>query len=160
MCWFIDKDKNPEIYHKIAQEDIKVYKFGNFWDVDKCFHPYFYDLLGYKINDGNKEVKLKIHKYFVTCKSWSKGSDKFVITDGYHSYSGECLYDGNQHILEESYPFASHVGIFIIPKGSEYYKNENGEIVSSNIIWTGEYISSKQNKKAMIKLKDYVLVYK
>lgn len=32
------------------------------------------------------------------------------------------------------------VATFIIPKGAEYYKNEFGEIVSSDIIYTGKYI--------------------
>lgn len=33
-----------------------------------------------------------------------------------------------------------YLGTFIIPKGSEYYENHVGEIVSSNIIYMGKYI--------------------
>ena len=32
------------------------------------------------------------------------------------------------------------IATFIIPKGSEYYENGGGEIVSSNIIYTGKYV--------------------
>ena len=35
---------------------------------------------------------------------------------------------------------AYSIATFIIPKGSEYYENKAGEIVSSNIIYTGKYI--------------------
>ena len=32
------------------------------------------------------------------------------------------------------------IATFIVPKGSEYYENGGGEIVSSNIIYTGKYV--------------------
>ena len=32
------------------------------------------------------------------------------------------------------------IATFIIPKGSEYYENRAGEIVSSSIIYTGKYV--------------------
>ena len=156
MCWSVEKDKNPEIYHKTAQEDIIVYKFGNVCN-DNCFHPYFYENLGYKKDTLNNEIKLEIIDGIVVDRFFKNPSENFLIKEGYHSYSGECFYDCRLHILDESYLFASHIGIFIIPKGSEYYENEDGEIVSSNIFWNGEYCKSIQVKKDMIKLKDYVL---
>ena len=33
-----------------------------------------------------------------------------------------------------------YIGTFIIPKGSIYYENSKGELVSSNIIYTGKYL--------------------
>ena len=156
MCWRIEKDKNPEVYHKIAQEDIIVYKFGNVCN-DNCFHPYFYENLGYKKDTLNNEIKLEIIDGIVVDRFYKNPSENFLIIDGYHSYSGECLYDCRLHILDESYLFASHIGTFIIPKGTEYCENEDGEIVSSNILWNGEYCKSIHHKKDMIKLKDYVL---
>lgn len=39
------------------------------------------------------------------------------------------------------YPYnIYHLATFIIPKGSIYYENIYGEIMSSNIIYTGKYI--------------------
>lgn len=32
------------------------------------------------------------------------------------------------------------IATFIIPKGSKYYENDVGEIVSSSIIYTGKYV--------------------
>ena len=156
MCWSVEKDKNPEVYHKTAQEDIEVYKFGNVCN-DNCFHPYFYENLGYKKDTLNNEIKLEIIDGIVVDRFYKNPSENFLIIEGYHSYSGECFYDCRLHMLDERYLFASHIGTFIIPKGSEYYENEDGEIVSSNIFWNGEYCKSIQVKKDMIKLKDYVL---
>ena len=51
----------------------------------------------------------------------------------------------------------SEIGKFIIPKGTEYYENEYGEIVSSQIVWTGECMSLselKKNSYEPIKFKD------
>ena len=33
-----------------------------------------------------------------------------------------------------------YIATFIIPKGSNYFENDRGEIVSSNIIYTGKYV--------------------
>ena len=33
-----------------------------------------------------------------------------------------------------------YIATFIIPKGFTYYENSNGELVSSNIIYTGKYV--------------------
>lgn len=41
------------------------------------------------------------------------------------------------------YTIWSDVGKFIIPKGTEYIENDNGEIVSSCIKWTGSCLNSK-----------------
>lgn len=71
------------------------------------------------------------------------------IFEGYHSYTSmsysdlglysRIIYLGKivQYIrLNNIYSIAT----FIIPKGSEYYENRDGEIVSSNIIYTGKYV--------------------
>lgn len=158
MCWEIKRckfDKNPEKYHKIAKKDIFVYKIG--YEEDNGFSPYFRDEFIYKPNIFNDEIKLHM-------KIWC--FETFGINEGYHSYSGECFieqyckyddfvgiyshrngkvitYDCTKYDIEEKnikIKMAS-IGKFIIPKGSEYYKNGDGEIVSSKLIYSGENIN-------------------
>lgn len=168
MCWRIDKKtfkKNPEKYHKIAEEDIVVYKFG--LKIDGKFFPSYYPEFGYEPNSINEKVSLKlIKKGGRVCL----GTYYDYIDEGYHSYSRECgiinsfydigVYSKNDSEKNLDFYWCEGIGKFIIPKGSEYYENEDGEIVSSNIIWTGEYhlISNiKCDNKAQFKDLKYVL---
>ena len=135
MCWRIDKiefDNNPKNFHKKAQEDIIVYKFGTFWCEDKCFHPYYHSNFTYIANSLNKELNLVTYK----------GYEYYSISEGYHSFINKQMAfdESSSSILFGKVFEKNNVGKFIIPKGTEYYKNEDGEIVSSNIIWTGEIL--------------------
>ena len=138
MCWSINKiefESNPTCYHKIAEEDITVYKFGHI--LDGKFIPYFKCDFTYTVNSLNEEVKMK-----------SRRGDYFVFIDeGYHSYESEdkALKGLNDIILfddvfDDDANLYNKIEAFIIPKGSEYYENNYGEIVSSQLIWTGESI--------------------
>ena len=63
MCWKINKkefDNNPEKYHRIADKDITVYKFGN--RTDNKFNPIFVNTFSYSVNSLNKEVKLVLEE--------------------------------------------------------------------------------------------------
>ena len=146
MCWSVDNNefnKNPKRYHNIATQDIEVYKVG--YKKYNEFIPIYHNDFIYKANIPNKEIKL----YMDSSRIYY-----FCVDKGYHSYSEECYvrecitdnidiyspvsekinnFDNYDEIYEQ---FA--IGKFIIPKGSEYYENEYGEIVSSQIIWTGE----------------------
>lgn len=95
----------------------------------------------YKPNIINEEIKLVLIDYLYNNYYWHR-MNKMMIEDGYHSYNnrGICSLFSRDYILD--YASASHFGKFIIPKGTEYYENKQGEIVSSQIMWTGEY---KQN---------------
>ena len=158
MCWKIKEiefNKNPESYHKVAEEDITVYKFGYaFFDE---FLPAFHLSFSYNANVLNS-------KEDISCK---KCDDYIIIEEGYHSYSMECslyhihgsnlfyafLLDG---FLSGPYTATLYIGEFIIPKGTEYYENEKGEIVSPKIIWNGhlEDLSKFGNKEKAIKFSD------
>ena len=136
MCWTIDKNefvKFPKSYHKIADKDIFVYKYGKVSEDDNCFHPYVKKCFSYKPNVLNEKIKINLEEdedmylHYVY----------YYIDEGYHSYS---------YCKEGLHLLSHHNGKFIIPKGSEYYQNEYGEIVSSNIMWTGEYEDNKFNK--------------
>ena len=139
MCWKIDKKefkKNPTCYHKIAEEDVVVYKVG--YVIDGKFIPYFRHDFTYTANSLSKEVKLGSHI----------GYEYVSIDEGYHSYASKykALKELNDIILFEDrmLDYNSYdkilIAKFIIPKGSEYYKNEEDEMVSSQLIWTGESI--------------------
>ena len=168
MCWTIDKevfDKNTKKYRKVADKDIFVYKIG--YKDGNGFSPYYRDEFIYNANMPNEEIKLYVNSSQVF---------DFRVDEGYHSYSEECYvrecitdnidiyspvsekinnFDNYDEIYEQ---FA--IGKFIIPKGSEYYENEYGEIVSSQIIWTGERYpinGYKNTTKVKFKDIDYVL---
>ena len=146
MCWRIEKklfNKNPEKYHKIAEEDITVYKFG--CKIDGKFFPSYYPEFGYEPNSINDKVSLKVIKKRIVYL----GTHYDYIDEGYHSYSGECgiinsfydigVYSKNDNEKNLDYYWGEDIGVFIIPKGTEYYENEDGEIVSSNIIWIDQF---------------------
>ena len=148
MCWKIIKknfDKNPEKYHRIADKDITVYKFGE--RTDDKFYPIFQYKYGYSLNALNKEIRLVLEEtdeFF--------GGTRKIINSGYHSYSEEyfiCINWVSHTCLSEvaSITSSNIIDKFLIPKGTEYYENEVGEIVSSQIMWTGErYHINEQNK--------------
>ena len=165
MCWQINKidyEKNPEKYHKIAEEDITVYKFGN--EIGNEFSPAYQVDFCYKANVTNKYEELFIDIYKMDC----------YINKGYHSYSGDCsiifynlnknaitpffgVYPKNDNTKVENVYIGNILGIFTIPKGIEYYENEHGEIASSQLIWTGKVIDYGKAIEQPTKLKDYVL---
>ena len=137
-----------------------VYKIGRRPLGDSQFFiPYFKGGYLYEAKKMSKKIKLKKEEDFLS----------FFIDEGYHCYSEDCFYHYNNHTITiynninffESFVIKyindnnNDVGIFIIPKGSEYYENEDGEIVSSNIIWTGKSIKLKLLKrKKYLQFKD------
>ena len=76
------------------------------------------------------------------------------IEDGYHSYKEVAIEFCQNSYFKDIYlgdaikgfvddlRLYSHLYLctFIVPKGSEYYINNRGEIVSSNIIYTGKWV--------------------
>lgn len=137
MCWI---GEGPV---KIAEKDIIVYKIGKI-SSDKfqsLYQGYIYNL-----KELNTEILLspKIDYGY-------ENSILYIIWKGYHSYKNvvmpftgleknfRAIYGGILQ-MEMSLPNDYYLGTFIIPKGSKYYENSWGEIVSSNIIYTGKYI--------------------
>lgn len=80
--------------------------------------------------------------------------ERIKIENGYHSYKEVAIEFCQNHYLRNIYlgdvikGFVDdlsrysplYLGTFIIPKGSKYYINNRGEIVSSNIIYTGKWV--------------------
>lgn len=134
MCWTTKFKSCAEM--RTAEEDIEVFKIAI--DNRERIVSYFY----YKEYNVGKTYKMDFNEkpFFVSA------SKLFNIDSGFHSYSTKCrinlnVYD-NGYILDiifygtllQSY---SHVGLVklncIIPKGSHYYENEYGEIVSDSL---------------------------
>lgn len=133
MCYkaFTKKAKTKQV----AEKDIKVYKICTNTDhmVVSYFRKYTYVPL---------EITHEINVTFV---------EEFglnYVTDGYHSYKSYKWYPhliNNRYlaiVIEDtfkSFYYKSPVVIaeFIIPKGTIYYENTIGEIVSNQIMFTG-----------------------
>ena len=165
MCWKINTikfSKNSDKYHKIADKNIIVYKIGDV-RCDNFFSAC--ELYKYKRKFSNKKTKLKLQELS------EDGKDFYTIEKGYHSYSGDCkiiidimlfyspifittiILKGKDE-QKAGYHDNHCVGIFIIPKGSEYYENEEGEIVSNQLIWSGEYKEVDNQFDKPIKLRN------
>lgn len=137
MCW----TGNDTAVRKIAERDFYVYKLGRASDEGFCS---LYQNFIYKPKEINKKVELYPIQFFLDESSC-------VIYEGYHSYkdiampySGLGFYYRTIYLGKIAEEIKLHniysIATFIIPKGSEYYENDEGEIVSSNIIYTGKYV--------------------
>lgn len=142
MCWI---GKNT---CRIARRDITVYKIGN---ILKNIFTSLYQNYVYEIGKINKDVVLVPDIHYSVNGTFRGEDPLYAIYRGYHSYTSismsysdlslrsRTIYLGKQpHTmwLRNYY----YVATFIIPEGSYYFENDKGEIVSSNIIYTGKYI--------------------
>ena len=141
MCWVGKCDV------KIAKRDFYVYKLG--YAASNGFRSLYQNFI-YVPGVINKKVKLEpvIPDY----KIYKLMMEQYgTIYEGYHSYKditmpysdlgswSRIIYLGRiaENVrLHNIYSIAT----FIVPKGSKYYENDNGEIVSSDIIYTGKYV--------------------
>lgn len=135
MCWM------GKCNVKIAKRDFYVYKIG--YISYRGFRSLYQNFI-YKPKEINKKVELYPIQFFLNESSC-------VIYEGYHSYkdiampySDSGLYFRIIYLGKLVETIKLHniysIATFIIPKGSEYYENDGGEIVSSNIIYTGKYV--------------------
>ena len=138
MCW----TSNNMAIKKIAERDFYVYKIGKVIENN----IFISDIMGYGYVPKrlNRIVHLVPYSFYI---------DVYMIDGGYHSYKWvaledtypreRCLCLGNYDpALKENLLLYKHccIATFIVPKGSEYFENENGHIVSSEIIYTGKYL--------------------
>ena len=137
MCWIGRKDTK-----QVAKRDFYVYKVGLVRG--NTFISLFRKHV-YRIKGSNPIIPLKPVK------------DNYEIIEieaGYHSYKEVAIEFCQDPYLRDIYlgdaikgfvddlRLYSHLYLctFIVPKGSEYYINNRGEIVSSNIIYTGKWV--------------------
>lgn len=135
MCFW--KSKQSKVLR--AKKDIIVYKIGTVADKN-TFIPYFIDSFIY-----TTDIKYRTSLNF--------GSN--IITVGYHGYinimltmaastpvSAVIQKNTKDRLLISIYPTINetlYLGKFIVPKGAIYCVNERNEIVSNQIIYTGQY---------------------
>ena len=130
MCWNGRSEQK-----QVAEKDVEVYKIG--LGYDNRFIGEFQNF-SYKKGVINKGLVLRETHWM----------DSISIEEGDHSYkrvSTEFISGRTRYIYLgyrlHYYPYGIYdLATFIIPKGSIYYENICGEIVSSNIIYTGKYI--------------------
>lgn len=136
MCFY--KTKESKVL--IAKRDIKVYKIGAYADNDS-FNPFFYKDFTYSVNQTvfekveftNRIIERGLHSY-IMCKLVPFTIDMDLYSCGNLLYSLSVVY-------------AIYLGEFIIPKGTTYCLNRNGEVVSDVLVYTGKYVELKPYKQ-------------
>ena len=129
MCFW--KSKQSKVLK--AKRDIKVYKIGVYAD-EGIFKPFFYQAFKYFTNQiVFTEVK------FADTINW--GFHSYINCELVSSYNNVNLYSCGKLILYISLLTDTvYLGEFIIPKGATYCLNNNGEVVSDKLIYTGNHI--------------------
>ena len=155
MCWRGRSNK------KVADKDIKVYKVLLKYE-DK-YIPYFYsDKLAYEVGkcykqemDVNKNsylytIRAGFHSYSIENTKIKRAQVGNLIKyeigsvvygdyfDEYYDVESDILHTTNNDLGDISVKDVVHFVKCIIPKGAEYFENEEGLIVSNEIIVTGE----------------------
>lgn len=136
-----------------AKKDIIVYKIGEFANED-TFTPYFVDSFTYKTGIQ-----------CLTCPDFKS----HVITIGFHGYINilvttdipsrlnAIVQKNNKYrpviTIYRTLQYTLYLGRFIIPKGAVYCVNDSNEIVSDQIIYTGQYASVR--KASDVNLKEF-----
>ncbi len=145
MCW-IERQEN--IHMQIADKDIEVYKVVLEASKQSCKSC----VLGfiYKTNTIYKIPSIQIRRTSIF------NSIIFCVEEAYHSYTKiqytlksvtvndsffkvKGIIFGNQ-IVPLSFNNPYYVATFVIPKGSQYAVNLEGEIISNQIVYTGKYL--------------------
>ena len=132
MCW-----ESSQAVKQIAEEDIKVFKIG------KRYEGMFYSM--YK---GFKYRLNQLYSINICIKAYYHYQSVFVGSRGFHSYDPSIVHlkiskngiirwavYARQRRLDCDTVIAGYViAECVIPKGTTYYENENGEIISEAII--------------------------
>lgn len=149
MCW-IEHKENLDI--QIADKDIEVYKVVLEADKQSCVSCV--QGFVYEANILYKMPSIEIGKTYIDGIQYI--SDILYVEKAYHSYTKiqhtlkrvdwkDCPYKykgliaGNL-LVPIKFDNSYYVATFIIPKESQYAINWKGEIISSQIIYTGKYL--------------------
>lgn len=137
MCFYMTKESKV----LVAKRGIKVYKIGTYADKG-TFKPFFYSNFDYPANQLVVEPIIFADS----------------IEYGLHSYLNCILYplypaavdlytQKNLRYTLSLLEYSIFLGEFLIPAGTLYCLNSNGEVVSNRLIYTGNYIKVQPNKK-------------
>jgi len=177
---YLIAEKPIDHYKKVAQEDIKVYRVG--WkNSSNNFVSYYENDTEYVPNILSDKRSLQVksrylgeqcNEYWIEdCHFAHLGNEKLNIYGCYPSTIFFCIYDDRKihGILMGEYTIVNYnneipripvIGEFIVPKGTIYYENDDSEIASENIIFTGKYLeikySNHNDETKDIRLSEYV----
>lgn len=139
MCWTCCIEN---LKAQITKEDINVYKIVKKATKKYCISPF----IDYTYYSKDIQPSLTLGVTIEPRSIFAK------ITEGYHSYSSvnfvcdsivsnilKTIQCGNRKEIFRV-DNSLYLATFIIPVGSVYFTNEEGEIVSNKIRYTGKYI--------------------
>lgn len=136
MCFYRTKESKV----LVAKRDIKVYKIGTYADNDS-FNPFYHNDFTYSVNqtvfenvDFTDIIERGLHSY-IMCELAPFATDMDLYSCGNFLYSLSVLV------------YAIYLGKFIIPKGTTYCLNSNGEVVSDALVYTGNHIVIEPGKQ-------------
>ena len=133
MCFY--KTKQSKVLK--AKRDIKVYKIGVYAD-EGIFKPFFYQEFEYPVN---QIVFTEVE--FTNIINW--GFHSYINCELVSLYTKINLYSCGKLIHWISLQTV-YLGEFIIPKGATYCLNNNGEVVSDKLMYTGNHIEITSDK--------------
>lgn len=139
MCWTCNINK---LKAQIAKEDINVYKIVKKATKEYCISP-FMDYTYYsKDIQPSLTLGVTIEPCSIFAKINSYSSVNFVCDSIVPDIFGGCVKTiqcGNRDRIFRV-DNSLYLATFIIPSGYVYFTNEEGEIVSNKIRYTGKYI--------------------
>ena len=135
MCFY--KTKESKVL--VAKRDIKVYKLGTYANNDS-FNPFFYKDFTYSVN-------LTVFEKVEFTNMIAQGLHSFLMCELIPFALNVNLYSCKNlmcHLYLTIYTV--YLGEFIIPKGTTYCLNSNGEVVSDSLMYTGNHIKITSGK--------------
>ena len=133
MCFW--KSKQSKVLR--AKRDIKVYKIGVYAD-DGIFKPFFRGYFEYFTN----QIVFEKVKFTDTINC---GFHSYINCELVSFYNRVNLYSCGKLILWAPL-LTVYLGEFIIPKRATYCLNNNGEVVSDKLMYTGNHIEITSDK--------------
>lgn len=118
----------------VAKRNIKVYKIGTYADNDS-FYPFVYHEFKYRVN---RIVVTEVT--FTDVINWGFNCELISSTTDIHFYSCSKL------LFCISLLDIVYFGEFIIPKRTTYCLNTNGEVVSDELMYTGNHVKIHSGK--------------
>lgn len=130
MCWV-----SSQAVKQVAKEDIKVFKIGE--SHKGMFHSMY------------KDFKYQLNQLYITNIYIDKdNAGRFVGSQGFHSYDPSIVHlEISENKIIQWAVYAGQIKLdfdtidanyvkaeCVIPKGSVYYENDFGEIISNQII--------------------------
>ena len=140
MCWVSCK-----VIKQVAKRDFYVYKIGIVIGTTFCslLRKHIYRTKGVNIpillepKRDNRSIMTSIERGYHSYKEVALEFTSYYKESWRRIYLGDAV---RGYVDDLTFYDKRYLGTFIVPKGSEYYINNRGEIVSSNIIYTGKWV--------------------